>query len=144
MYNKHKITVMPAIGLVFTSIGFIIPALFAKHKKHIKDAKIITTLTVSSVLYHGTLHPMAHFFDMIVAHSVAINYLCRGIKNLVDHRRRIHAFGMLFGCMSTHIYYNKSLPIKNDKLSRKWHMKVHATAQVALLAFILGNPKRIE
>lgn len=131
----------PSVGLIFTSIGFFIPAWIAKRRKQKTDAILISSLATSSILYHGTLHPRAHLFDLIVAHSVALNYFMIGIKKIIKHRNKLDILGLLFGGLSTHLYYRKSLRIQEACISRKWHMKVHMTAQMALVAFLFGSSK---
>lgn len=132
---------MPSLGLILTSIGFFIPAIIAKKRKQKVDTILISSLATSSIFYHGTLHRTAHVTDLIVAHSVAINYLILGIKNVLKHSKKLDMLGLFFGGLSTHMYYRKSLRIHDEKISRKWHMKVHLSAQMALIAFILGSSK---
>jgi hypothetical protein len=90
-------------------------------------------------MYHGTMHPYAHLVDVLVAHSVAFYYMFNSIKDLLKFRKKLHLIGLFFGGLSTNIYYRKSLPTQDVKQSRRWHMKVHATAQIALVAFILAS-----
>lgn len=139
---------MPYIGLIITSIGFFLPAWIAKQRSQKRNTIIISSLATSSIFYHGTLHPYAHAIDVIVAHSVAINYLFLGVKNIARYKRGHDMIGLLLGMLSTHMYYNKSLPTRNEKISRKWHMKVHIAAQLGLIAFVMGasrqKPKNFE
>ena len=129
----------PSIGLIITSICFFIPAWIAKRRRQKTDAILISTLATSSILYHGTMHPKAHLFDLVVAHSIASNYLITGLKNIIKYRKRIDLIGILFGGLSTHMYYRKSLPTKDHNISRKWHMRVHVSAQLALMAFLFNS-----
>lgn len=135
---------MPSFGLMCTSIAFFIPAWIAKRREQKGNASLISTLATSSILYHGTLHPYMHMFDIVVAHSIAVHYLLYGIRNVLKYRKKFDIIGMLFGTMSTHMYYRKSLPIKDDNISRKWHMRVHISAQIALIAFIMGSHPPIK
>lgn len=128
---------VPSIGLICTSIGFFIPAWIAKKRQRKSDALAISTLAGSSLLYHGTLHPCALAFDKLVAHSVAIHYLLSGMRRVVKRRAKRDVIGLLFAGISTGLYYRKSLPTKDERVSRKWHMGVHVSAQLAL---VLGLP----
>lgn len=134
----------PSLGLILTSFGFFIPAWIARRRKQKTDAVLISSLATSSILYHGTLHPRAHLFDLIVAHSVALNYFMIGIKNIIKYRNKLDVFGLLCGGLSTHLYYMKSVPTRDENISRKWHMKVHMTAQMALIAFIFGSQSKYK
>lgn len=129
---------MAFFGLVCTSLGFFIPALIAKRRQKNTDARLISALGTTSLLYHGTLHPKALFIDMFVAHSLAIHYLWIGIKRLVKYKQKRDITSITFGILSAHLYYNKSLPTKDPKKSRKWHMIVHITAQIAFVTFLTG------
>ncbi len=135
-YNK-----MPCWMLVFTSIGFIVPAIFAARLKKRNDKILIQALTGTSVLYHGTVHPIAKLIDMCVAHFVGIRYMLHGIKYFVFHNTLHDTIAITIGGISTYLYYQKSLRIENPEESRKWHACVHLTAQLALTMF-LHSPKK--
>jgi hypothetical protein len=127
---------MPCWPLVITSIGFFIPALVAaKMKKH-KEKNIIMSLASTSVLYHGTVHPLAQFIDTCVAHFTAIRFLTEGLRDFLNYKRMYDVIGITMSGISIFMYYTKSLRIDHEDTSRKWHMGVHITAQMALLIFL--------
>lgn len=127
---------MPCLGLVVTSIGFFVPAIIARMKGMHKDTRLIGSLAITSVLYHGTVHPLALLVDTAVAHFVSIGYAIQGIRDVIVKRRHDTVVGVALGCMSAFMYYQKSLKIADETESRRWHMNVHLTAQAALLAFV--------
>lgn len=129
---------MPYWGLVFTSIGFFIPALVARAKGMKKDTKLIGALATTSVLYHGTIHPIAQLIDITVAHFVSIQYAFNGIKRVLQGKHN-NITGIILGGLSALMYYKKSLRIDDEMESRRWHMNVHLTAQAALLIFVYGG-----
>lgn len=135
---------MPFLGLVCTSLGFFIPAWIAKRKRKMIDARLISALGTTSLLYHGTLHSKALLIDMFVAHSLAVHYLWFGIKRVIKYKQKHDIAGITFGMLSTHLYYHKSLPTKDHRKSRKWHMIVHITAQIAFLTYLTGGVSNIN
>ena len=127
---------MPCWTLVFTSIGFFIPAFFAaKLKKHF-EKNIIRALATTSVLYHGTVHPLAQFLDTCVAHFVAVRFVFIGIHDVLIYRRIHDVVTIALSSASIYMYYMKSLRIHHKDVSQQWHMKVHITAQLALLCYL--------
>jgi len=132
---------MPCWTLVITSIGFFIPALIAAQMKKHKEKIIISALASTSVLYHGTIHPLARFIDTCVAHFAAILFLSGGVRDFLKYKRVYDVIGITLSGISIIMYYTKSLRIDHEDTSRKWHMGVHLTAQAALLIFLKTQPQ---
>ena len=132
---------MPCWMLIITSIGFFIPSIFAARLKKLKDKKMIQALATTSILYHGTVHPLAQFVDTCVAHFVAFRYMIHGAVHLIHHRTIQNTIAMTIGSISAFMYYFKSQQIEDVNESRKWHAYVHVSAQMALIMF-LHSPKR--
>ena len=127
---------MPCWILVCTSIGFAIPSLIAAKLRKKKDKKMLGSLSITSVLYHGTVHPLAKFIDTCVAHYIAIRYMFHGIRRIISYKNIYDVVGVAIGGASIYMYYHKSLRIKDHRESQKWHAAVHITAQAAMTIFL--------
>jgi uncharacterized Tic20 family protein len=115
---------MVYIGLVLTSFGFFLPAFIAWKKKKWLDAQVSAVLAMTSVFYHGSLHPLAHQIDLGVAHSVGALSVVRGLHYAYTSRKRID-FVLLFGTFaSIGVYWKKSRIVIDDS-SKIWHMVFH-------------------
>jgi presenilin-like A22 family membrane protease len=127
---------MPYIGLIITSIGFIVPSIIAWKKRKWFDAKASSVLTISSVLYHGTLHPLAHTFDYCIAHSVGILSIGRTIRRVFILKKWNEQW-VFFGTLtSIGIYWFKSRCNFNVS-SCMWHMLFHISSQITWSAHLL-------
>lgn len=127
---------MPYVGLIVTSAGFLIPMMVAHRLHKYEERDLLGSLATSSLLYHGTVHPMAKFLDIGVAHLVSVQFLCRGMKRMMRNMMWNDITGMALSGLSMWMYYARSTQILNEAISRRWHMGVHITAQLALLCFV--------
>lgn len=127
---------MPYLGLVLTSMGFLVPVMAASRMKKHVDAALLSILTLTSLLYHGTVHPIAKGIDMCTAHATSLFYLCRGVDNLMTKGIGHDLMALLWSGVSIWMYYNRSLTSKDEHTSRMWHMRVHMSANVALMCFL--------
>lgn len=127
---------MPYIGLVITSLGFIIPSFFAwKHRKMF-DAKASSILALTSVLYHGTLHPLAHMVDYTVAHTIGALSIGRTFRRVFIWKKWNERW-IFFGTItSLGIYWFKSR-CNFDITSSHWHMLFHVYSQAIWTTHIL-------
>ena len=128
---------MPYIGLVLTSIGFIVPGILAWRRRYRKDAVSSVLVSISSVFYHGTQHPVAKYIDMTVAHTLGVTSIGRVCANLVAWRRGWVECGLVVGTLgSIAIYWFKSKnnPSPNAKY---WHILFHLTGQTTWVSHIL-------
>ena len=129
---------MPAIGLVISSCMFAIPsALFFKNNLTWMGTSC-SALTITSVLYHGTLHPVAHSCDALLAHVLGIQWSIKSMYYFLAHRRAID--GMI--CANTHVaiamYIFKSR-MNYNRTSTKWHFLFHIWSQLCLIAHTYQN-----
>jgi hypothetical protein len=128
---------MPYVGLVITSIGFLVPGILAWRRRRMGDAVSGILVSVSSVCYHGTLHPIAKGVDMVIAHTMGITSIGRALVHVcrpsVPHWINIGVFGGTLGSIA--IYWFKS---KNNShsYSKYWHMLFHLTGQVTWIVHL--------
>jgi hypothetical protein len=135
---------MVYIGLVLTSMGFLIPGWMAWRRRFRKgrEIDIITSavLSTSSILYHGTLHPLAHRFDIFVAHGVGLLSIGRSMLNVIAWRRGWIELGILGGTLgSIGVYLCKSRANPHDNC-KYWHMLFHLSGQATWVSHILTFP----
>lgn len=139
---------MAYIGLVLTSLGFLIPGWVAwcsRRRGNRKNLDICTSLAIatSSVLYHGTLHPVAQRIDMCLAHMLGCLSIGRSVFHLVAWRRGIIELGIVggtFGSIGIYLFKSRLNPHPN---ARYWHMVFHLVGQttwVAHVALLKTNP----
>jgi hypothetical protein len=127
---------MPFIGLVITSAGFLIPAVLSFRKKNIRDAAATGLLAVTSVLYHGTLHPLAHLVDDLYAHVIGALYFAESVRRRFKYRRKSDIATFRLACASVLCYYvQKNVP--KGVQSARWHMGVHLCANTAWTIYIM-------
>lgn len=128
---------MPYIGLVLTSIGFIVPGILAWRRRYRMEAMTSIAVSVSSVLYHGTLHPIAKCIDMGIAHLLGIASLGRVCVNMISWRRGWIECGLVvgtFGSIAIYWFKSRTNPHLN---SRYWHMLFHVTGQTTWVSHIM-------
>ena len=124
---------MVCVALVCTSAGFLLPALVASKLKKHAERLLISALASTSILYHGTVHPLARMVDTCVAHITAIHFVSKNLLLLITKRRPSELVSFMWCCLSAWMYYKRSLVIADHKVSRRWHMGVHLSAQTALM-----------
>jgi len=112
---------MPFWGLVATSAGFFIPCVQAIRRRAARyHAALSGALAVTSLFYHGTLHPIAHRVDAIYAHGLGVFH---GISVLAQPCvRRAASLAV-----PVYIYFAKSLRTTGAE-SSMWHMAFHVTS----------------
>jgi len=128
---------MPYIGLVLTSIGFIIPGILAWRRRYRVEATSSILVSVSSVLYHGTLHPVAKYIDMTIAHLLGFASVGRVCVNLVAWRRGWIECSLVAGTLGSiaiYLFKSRTNPHVN---SRYWHMLFHISGQTTWVTHIL-------
>lgn len=127
---------MPYIGLVITSIGFLIPSFFAWKNRKKFDAKLSSIVACTSVLYHGTLHPIAHRVDYFIAHSVGLISIGRIFRRVFILKRWNERWIFLGTISSIGVYWFKSR-CNFDMGSCLWHMLFHVSSQATWTAHVL-------
>lgn len=120
---------MVFIGLVVTSCGFFIPAIVAVAKKRQKDAIRAGALAVSSVVYHGTMHPIAHFIDACIAHSCAVVYFKEKWERFHLYKNIHDGIALMNLTGAGLVYFVKSKFNKHPN-SSYWHLGLHIFSQV--------------
>lgn len=124
---------MVCIALVCTSVGFFLPALIASKLKKHTEKLLISALASTSILYHGTVHPLARLVDTCVAHLTAFHFVSKNLMLLITKRRASELVPFMWCCISAWMYYKRSLVITDHKVSSRWHIGVHLSAQAALM-----------
>jgi hypothetical protein len=125
---------MPYWGLILTSVGFALPAWVARRKRKRRFAKACNTLALTSVLYHGTTHPICCLMDRIYAHGFCTLALihCVYMSLREKHWKKLGA--VTSSAIPLYLYFAKSQ--KTDGLQSKlWHMTFHITGQGCLTAY---------
>lgn len=142
---------MAYLGLVLSSLGFLVPGWVAwrrlrrarqdaedkKNKKGLLDVCTSVVISTSSLLYHGTLHPLAQRVDVYLAHGLGCLSVGRSVKNLVAWRRGWVEAGITGGTLgSIGIYLFKSR-VNPHPNSKYWHVLFHLTGQATWVAHVL-------
>jgi hypothetical protein len=118
------------LGLVFTSATFAVPAIWALHRKFWGTAASCSVLTVTSLAYHGTVHPLAQNIDMAIAHSLGAVWIVEGLKRLIVNRRKsdVVVVALTASSIATYLFKSRTSMHANSKF---WHMGFHVLAQSA-------------
>jgi len=112
---------MPFWGLVATSAGFFIPCVQAIRRRAARyHAALSGALAVTSLFYHGTLHPIAHRVDAIYAHGLGAFHCASVLARPCAQRAASLA-------VPVYIYFAKSLRT-TGVVSSMWHMAFHVTS----------------
>lgn len=119
------------IGLVVTSLGFMVPAILAHRNSRKRMGRAFTALTVTSTLFHSTHHPLTRTIDMTYVYCLATYYIMKSVKNLFLHKRKrdlyIHVGSL--GCVA--LYFKRcSHPEIPPPIQKRFHMLFHITSQV--------------
>lgn len=136
------------IGLVLTSLGFFVPGWVAwrRHRRRRRDPRPTLDLATSlvlgttSVLYHGTLNPIAQTIDILVAHSIAFFSMGRTLYFVVRWRRgwvELGIAGGTFGSILIYLLKSRTNPYEDSKL---FHMLFHLTSQATWVGHLLTSP----
>lgn len=125
------------VGLVITSLGFIVPGILAWRRRFRREAIAGVLVSVTSVCYHGTLHPVAKWVDMTLAHTMGITSIGRACVRVC--RRRWVDIGVLGGTLgSIAIYWFKSKQNPHSN-SKYWHMLFHVSGQATWMVHLLSK-----
>lgn len=118
------------LGLVITSLGFIVPAVLAFRNKRNRMGLACSALTVTSTLFHSTHHPITKMIDVSYVYCIATYYVSKSVKNLLLRKRKrdmvIH-LGAL-GCVL--LYFQRcNHPCVPEYLQHRFHMLFHLASQ---------------
>jgi hypothetical protein len=127
---------MVFVGLIVTSCGFFIPAIIAIARKRRRDACRAGALAVSSIAYHGTLHPIAHLLDACIAHSCAMAYLKESWERFQDSHKTHDAIAFVNLTGACIVYFFKSKFNKHPN-SCYWHLGLHVFSQATWIYYVL-------
>ena len=127
---------MPFWGLVVTSLGFAIPTLIAFRKRRWVTTASCGALTLTSIAYHGTLHPLAHTIDMTLAHIMGMGWAGESVRRALVIGRPADGVICTMTIGSMLIYLMKS---RNNftPTSKMWHMAFHGLSQSAWCVYLL-------
>jgi len=129
---------MPFWGLVFTSIGFAVPAVIAYKKRRWVQSASCTIITLTSVAYHGTVHPVAKYIDMTFAHIIGTEWIVRSTLRMIFIRRPTDVILCTMTVGSVLIYFTKSCNNFTNS-SKFWHMAFHGLCQGTCYFYLLSN-----
>jgi hypothetical protein len=131
---------MPYLGLILTSVGFVIPSIIAWRRRHRFDAISSGILTVTSIAYHSSLHPVIQKIDMVVAHTLGLVSVPRSIRHWITWKhskvKALVVFGTL-GSIGIYWFKSKSNPYHDSKY---WHMLFHLMCQTTWLTHLCATP----
>lgn len=129
---------MPYWGLVATSVGFLLPGIWAWRRRAWVDACASAVVTLTSVAYHSTQHPVAHAIDVAIAHTCGAIGIVRSVASAVRRRSRRRAAIAANTMAGVAIYLVKSR--NNTRASSaRWHMLFHVMCQSAWMAQVRLN-----
>lgn len=127
---------MPFWGLVFTSCGFMIPAILANRRKKTVFAKACKVVSISSILYHSTLNTVIKKVDMCLAHSLACFGILKSWISTVRHPSRTKCIMTITPCIPIYLYTQKSAKTVGME-SKMWHLAFHISGQCCLSLYAL-------
>ena len=128
---------MPFFGLVITSVGFLIPTVLARRRGKKPFSLACGILTISSFLYHLTVHPLVRVLDNLVAHTVVVYGISASVWKSLHARDRLRRLGVC--CLSAvpiYIYQCKSRRTHGNE-SCIWHMLFHVSGQTCLIIYAI-------
>lgn len=129
---------MPFWGLVLTSAGFIVPSILAFHRKLWFQTASCGIISLTSIAYHGTVHPIAKYIDMAFAHALSVGWLCEGFWRVIFVRSTKDVVVLTMAVGSMLIYLIKSRNNFNET-SKLWHMTFHCMCQSTCYVYLLTN-----
>lgn len=143
---------MPYLGLVLTSLGFLVPGWVAWRRGWgsgrrgqprspgcALDTLSSVLVATTSVFYHGTLHPVAQRIDIVVAHGMGVLSVGRSLFQLATWRRgwvELWIAGGTLGSIGVYLFKSRNNPHLH---SRYWHMLFHLGGQATWLTHVLTN-----
>ena len=132
---------MPFWGLVVTSLGFAVPSILAFHKRRLVTATSCGVITLTSLAYHGTQHPIAHKIDLVVAHTVGAGWAIESARRAICVHKPADIITciMTFGSMSVYLLKSRN---NFTSTSRLWHMAFHTMSQGAWCIYIIISCKQ--
>lgn len=123
---------MPFWGLVATSAGFLAPAIIAWKKRRPLHAFFSTLLALTSTLYHGTVHPIAHRVDKFYAHMIGAHFIGRGLFLSLVYGRHLCLAGT---SAILWVYFGRSQRTDGFE-SKMWHMTLHIIAATGWAVYL--------
>lgn len=122
---------MPFWGLVATSAVFLAPAWIAKRKRAHRAAASFAIVTLTSLVYHTTVHPVARWVDMVIAHTMGSVYGWNILRASVQRPGVVQELSLGLGALAAYLYFGKSQRTTGMP-SQWWHMGFHVTSQAAI------------
>jgi len=129
---------MPFWGLVITSIGFAVPTLIAFHKKNWLSTASCGVITLTSVAYHGSVHPIAKTIDMLFAHVIGTGWTIESLRRVIFFRHSTDLVVCMMTVGSVILYWTKSRNNFSNS-SKLWHMSFHGLCQGAWCMYLLAS-----
>ena len=133
---------MPFWGLIVTSLGFTVPSLLAfRHKKQ-RMGKMLSLLSGTSVLYHGTHKLFFKIIDLTYAHSVGCFYVINSIGRCFVYHR-VYDFVIFTGTLSSVFVFYKGACNKhlNERMQSYYHMGFHVITQTMMCLHAVDKKK---
>lgn len=124
------------LGLVITSLGFLLPAWIARKQQKELVAQSYKCITFTSVVYHTTQHTLAMIIDKTVVHCVSTFHLLRA-SAIAMRDKSLQKLGLVAtSSVPIYLYFGKSLRTQGIE-SKIWHMLFHITGQGVLVLYAL-------
>lgn len=121
---------MPFWPLVFTSCGFLLPAVLSRRKKPF-FATACKAVSITSVLYHATCNALIQKIDIILAHSVACYGVVRAWYHTFQNPSRTRWCMVITPILPIYLYTQKSAKTHGME-SKMWHLAFHISGQACL------------
>jgi len=126
--------------LVFTSLGFLVPTLTALKRHRFSLALQYGVLTITSIFFHGTHHPIAKAIDIKYAYSLGAKYFLEGILNICRYRRKKDLYMHLGTISSLYLFFYKSSDKSLPKhIQQRYHSLFHISIQYLFTQHALDN-----
>ena len=121
------------LGLIVTSIGFILPSLVAKNRGKALLACSYKCIAITSLLYHSTQSRFFHLIDKYVVHGICAFHLSHALVKIIKKPslQKVATFGST--SLPVFIYFGKS----KGKDAPLWHMGFHISGQALLSLYAI-------
>lgn len=127
---------MPFLGLVITSLGFLVPTWVALKCKKKGLAWNYKCITITSVLYHGTQKAVFQLLDRAVVHSISAFHLGHGLIKAVRRPSIPKCMSLISTGVPLYLFYGKSARTTGIE-SSLWHMLFHVSGQGVLSLYAI-------
>ena len=119
--------------LVVSSLVFTIPVVFFAKRRKPAHAVMFTTLTCTSMLYHGKIYvDIVKYLDIPLAHAMMLGYTGHGVRRWVATSNINYIRGCIASIAGSILYIVNKHVLKRDL----YHSLVQTSGAIAICQYI--------